>query len=111
MCKLHSEAYSIMPLMFADTLEYTPVKKVLCDVTEDLAREGAEKYGWEEYVVGIENLLKRDDIDMIDIVSPNRTHKEIAIAAAKAGKNIYCEKPLSISAEDCLEMCQAEHAI
>ena len=107
MCKLHSEAYSIMPLMFADTLEYTPVKKVLCDVTEDLAREGAEKYGWEEYVVGIENLLKRDDIDMIDIVSPNRTHKEIAIAAAKAGKNIYCEKPLSISAEDCLEMCQA----
>ena len=72
MCQLHSEAYSLMPMMFASDLKYMPVKKVLCDVTEELAKKGAEKYGWEEYVVGVENLLARDDIDMIDIVAPNR---------------------------------------
>lgn len=106
MCKLHSQSYALMPLMFSPG-EYLPVKKVLCDVTEELAKAGAENYLWEEYVAGVDKLLERDDIDLIDIVAPNRFHKEIAIAAAKAGKNIYCEKPLGISASECLEMCQA----
>lgn len=110
MCKLHSQSYALMPLMFAPS-PYVPVKKVLCDVTEGLARAGAENYLWEDYVVGVDALLERDDIDFVDIVAPNRFHREIAIAAARAGKNIYCEKPLGIRSEECLEMClEAEKA-
>ena len=110
MCKLHSQSYALMPLMFAPS-PYVPVKKVLCDVTEELARAGAENYLWEDYVVGVDALLERDDIDFVDIVAPNRFHREIAIAAARAGKNIYCEKPLGIRSEECLEMClEAEKA-
>jgi len=110
MCKLHSQSYALMPLMFAPS-EYIPVKKILCDVTEELASAGARSYLWEESVVGIEKLLEREDIDLIDIVAPNRFHKEIAIAAARMGKNIYCEKPLGINAAECLEMCrEAEKA-
>ena len=110
MCKLHSQSYALMPLMFAPS-PYVPVKKVLCDVTEELARTGAENYLWEDYVVGVDALLERDDIDFVDIVAPNRFHREIAIAAARAGKNIYCEKPLGIRTEECLEMClEAEKA-
>ena len=41
MCQLHSEAYSLMPMMFASDLKYMPVKKVLCDVTEELSKLGA----------------------------------------------------------------------
>lgn len=110
MCKLHSQSYALMPLMFAPS-PYVPVKKVLCDVTKELARTGAENYLWEDYVVGVDALLERDDIDFVDIVAPNRFHREIAIAAARAGKNIYCEKPLGIRTEECLEMClEAEKA-
>lgn len=103
MCKLHSQSYSIMPQMFAPC-EYVPVKKCLCDVTEELAKAGAENYMWEEYAVGAEKLLERDDIDLVDIVAPNRFHKELVVAAARAGKNIYCEKPLGLNTEECLEM-------
>ena len=110
MCKLHSQSYALMPLMFAPS-PYVPVKKVLCDVTEELARTGAGNYLWEDYAVGVDALLERDDIDFVDIVAPNRFHREIAIAAARAGKNIYCEKPLGIRTEECLEMClEAEKA-
>lgn len=109
MCKLHSQSYSLMPMMFAPT-EYLPVKKVLCDVTEPLAKAGAENYLWEEYVVGADKLLARDDIDMVDIVAPNRFHKELAIAAARAGKNIYLEKPMGLNAQECLEMYNAAKA-
>ena len=103
MCKLHSQAYALAPLMFAPS-EYLPVKKVLCDVNDELAKEGASSYLWEEAVAGYENLLERKDIDMVDIVTPNRFHKEIAIAAAEHKKNIYCEKPLGLNTQECLEM-------
>src|SRR5699024_9749649 len=48
--------------------------------------------------------LERDDIDLIDINAPSNVHKEIAIAAAKAGKHLYCEKPLALTLEDSREM-------
>ena len=48
----------------------------------------------------IEALLARDDIDAVDICTPNNLHKEIAIAAAKAGKTILCEKPLAMNSAE-----------
>src|SRR5204862_2075165 len=52
-------------------------------------------------------LLERKDIDVIDICTPNNTHAEIAIAAAKAGKMILCEKPLAMTGPEGLTMVQA----
>ena len=54
-----------------------------------------------------ESLLARDDIDLVDIACPNDMHKEIAIAAAKAGKMILCEKPLSMDGPEGLKMVEA----
>src|SRR5699024_9033685 len=51
--------------------------------------------------------LERDDIDLIDINAPSNVHKEIAIAAAQAGKHLYCEKPLALTLEDSREMLAA----
>lgn len=50
---------------------------------------------------------RRDDIDLIDIVTPNNTHAEIAIAAAEARKHVYCEKPLAMTLEESKRMLEA----
>src|SRR5208337_1353196 len=47
------------------------------------------------------------DVDIVDIVTPNFLHKDVAIAAAKASKHIWCEKPLALTAEDAVEMTKA----
>ena len=52
----------------------------------------------------MEKLIARDDIDVIDIAAPNNVHHEIAIAAAKAGKGILCEKPLALNCKEGEEM-------
>ena len=57
-------------------------------------KQFAENWGYESYDTDWRNLVARKDIDLIDIASPNDTHHEIAIAAAKAGKMVMCEKPL-----------------
>ena len=61
----------------------------------------------ENYETTWEDLVKRDDIDVIDITAPSNVHKEIAIAAAKAGKHVFCEKPLALNLKDAREMLEA----
>jgi predicted dehydrogenase len=84
-----------------------PVRKVLCDVDRDFARESAERYQWDEVAADWRELVARDDVDIVDICTPNATHMEIAIAAAEAGKMIYCEKPLALTAADAAKMLDA----
>ena len=103
MCKAHSEAYAVMPLAFgAEAVR--PVRKVLCDVTMDLAKAAAERFGWEEYSDDWREVIARPDIDMVDIVAPNYLHRDMCIEAARHGKMIYCEKPLGLNAEESLEI-------
>jgi len=61
------------------------------------AKAFAAKWGYQSIETDWRKLIARDDIDVIDIASPNNTHAEIAIAAAKAGKMILCEKPLAMN--------------
>src|SRR5690606_13232257 len=53
------------------------------------------------------DLVRRDDIDLVDINAPSDAHKDIALAAAEAGKHIFCEKPLALTLEDSREMLAA----
>ena len=64
-------------------------------------------WGYESIETDWRKLLDRKDIDAVDICTPNNLHKEIAIAAAKAGKMILCEKPLAMNAAEGEEMCPA----
>jgi predicted dehydrogenase len=73
------------------------VLKAVCARNKDTARAFAAKWGFESFETDWRKLVERADIDIIDIASPNDTHAEIAIAAAKAGKMILCEKPLSMN--------------
>ena len=67
-------------------------RRTICGRDEKWVAESAKKYGWESYETSWERLVERDDIDIIDITAPSNAHKEIAIAAAKNGKHIFCEK-------------------
>src|ERR1039457_3877101 len=88
-------------------LEYQPVLKAVCDIDEGRAKAFAGKWGYESYETDWRKLVARKDIDLVDITLPNNMHQEVAIAAAKAGKMILCEKPLSRTGPEALKMVQA----
>ncbi len=105
MGRAHSNAYTKVSHFF--DLEYTPVLKAVCARDAEKAKQFAAKWGYESIETDWKKLLERKDIDAIDICTPNNLHKEIAIAAAKAGKIILCEKPLAMDTAEGEEMCQA----
>jgi predicted dehydrogenase len=86
---------------------YRPVLKVICDVNEERAKKFAERWGFEGFETDYRKVMQRDDIDLVDICLPNNFHAEVAIAAAKAGKMIICEKPLARDGKEALAMVKA----
>ncbi|MCI0362171.1 MAG: Gfo/Idh/MocA family oxidoreductase [Planctomycetaceae bacterium] len=105
MGRAHSNAYANVAHYF--DIEYQPVLKAVCARDGEKAKAFAAKWGYESVETDWKKLLTRKDIDAVDICTPNNLHKEIAIAAAQAGKAILCEKPLAMNAAEGEEMCQA----
>ncbi len=105
MGRTHSNAYSNVNHFF--DLQYQPVLKAICARNEERATAFANQWGYESVETDWRKLIERDDIDAIDICTPNNLHRDIAIAAAEAGKMILCEKPLARSVAEGEEMCQA----
>jgi predicted dehydrogenase len=105
MGRTHSNAFLQAPRFF--DLPWRPVLKAVAARKEDRVKAFAEKWGYESFDTDWRNLVARKDIDVIDIASPNDTHHEMAIAAAKAGKMVMCEKPLGRNAREAREMVAA----
>ncbi len=91
MGRTHSNAYAQVSHFFKS--EYQPVLKAVCARNEEKVKEFASNWGYESTKTDWRKLVQRPDIDVIDICTPNNMHKEIAIAAAKAGKMI-CARSL-----------------
>ncbi|WDI45038.1 Gfo/Idh/MocA family protein [Bremerella sp. P1] len=106
MGRTHSNGYKRVPDFFPE-LEYQPVLKAVCGRSEDKTKAFAEQWGYESYETDWNKLIARDDIDAIDICTPNDTHGPISIAAAKAGKMVLCEKPIGMSTAEGEEMVKA----
>ena len=105
MGRTHSNAYAKVNHFF--DLEYQPVLKAICARNGERAQAFADQWGYESVETDWRKLIERGDIDAVDICTPNNLHHEIAIAAAKAGKMILCEKPLAMDVEQGEEMCKA----
>src|SRR6185436_19078747 len=88
MGRAHSNGYRKVNNFF--DLEYEPVLKAVCARSEANAKAFAKKWGYESVETDWRKLIAREDIDLIDICTPNNSHAEIALAAAKAGKMILC---------------------
>lgn len=106
MGRTHSNGYKRIGDFFPE-LEYRPVLKAVCSRNEEKVRAFAEQWGYESIETDWKKIIERDDIDAIDICTPNDTHAEIAIAAAAAGKMILCEKPLARTLEEAKTMVDA----
>jgi len=102
MGKAHSNAWANAPRFF--DMNIKPVMKVACARSVESARALADKWGWEDIETDWRKVVERDDVDIVDISVPTHLHYPIAIAAAKAGKHIFCEKPFAMNTIEAQEM-------
>jgi len=109
MGKAHSLSFAAMPMFFWPA-PAMPVRKMIADVTEEAAADAAKRLGFESYTSDWRKVIENPEIDVIDIVTPNDSHAEIAIAAAKAGKHVISEKPLARNAAEAKLMLEAVEA-
>ena len=105
MGKAHSNAWTSAPKFFS--LGLAPVLKVACGQDKKGTREFAKNWGWEETATNWKKVVERPDIDIIDICTPTYLHKDIVVAAAKNGKQIFCEKPVALNFAEAREMYEA----
>jgi predicted dehydrogenase len=105
MGRAHSNAYRKVGNFF--DLDYECVLQAACARDPEKVKAFARTWGYQSVETDWRKLIARDDIDAVDICVPNNLHAEIAIAAAKAGKMILCEKPLSMNAAEGRRMVAA----
>lgn len=105
MGRTHANAYHQARRFFPDDAGVDLV--AVCARDETRARAFAGQWGFRSHETDWRKLVERDDIDLIDIASPNDTHAEIAVAAARAGKMVACEKPLGRSLAEAGRMAEA----
>src|SRR5580658_4356933 len=108
MGRTHSNAYRKVSNFF--DLPYVPVLKAVCGRDAAKVKAFAANWGFQSVETDWRKLVARKDIDAIDIVTPNDSHAEIAVSAAKAGKMILCEKPLALNVAEGERMVEAVEA-
>ena len=109
MAKVHSNAYRKVGSFFPG-LEHRPVLRAVAARDAAKVSAFADVWGYESVETAWQRLVARDDIDAVDICVPNNLHKEIATAAAKAGKWVLCEKPLAMDVAEGEAMVAAVEA-
>ncbi len=105
MGRAHSNAYRQVSRFFSPKL--TPRLKVVCGRDRKKVARAAAQLGWEEWATDWREVVGREDIQVVDVVTPGDSHAEIAIAAAKAGKAVLCEKPLANTVKEAKAMVAA----
>lgn len=105
MGKAHSNAY-LKAAKFFD-LPVEPVMACLCRRDASSLQATADRWGWQAVESDWRKAIRRDDIDLVDISTPNNLHRDMAVAAAQAGKMIFCEKPLAMNVREARQMVEA----
>src|SRR2546427_5443994 len=105
MGRTHSNAFLQTPRFF--DVPFEPVLTAVCARNPERLKSFAANWGYQSTSTDWRELVARNDIDLIDIASPNDTHAEIAVAAARAGKMVMCEKPLGRNATEAEKMVSA----
>jgi predicted dehydrogenase len=104
--RVHAMAYRDIPFTYGLPAHLINIIGVATTRAET-AKKAADEIGCSIFTADYRELLQHSDIDLIDCCTPNHMHEEIILAAAKAGKHIYCEKPLAMNVEQAQRMVQA----
>jgi predicted dehydrogenase len=105
MGKAHSNAFHQVNHFFDTNFKLN--LKVVCGRDENRLKQMASQWGWEETETDWRRVVEREDVDVVDIGTPNDTHAPIALAAAAAGKIVWCEKPLALNVAEAEQMVKA----
>ena len=106
MGRAHATAFRTVPMVFGRA-PAVPVLAVIADVNAEAAKALAEEFGVARWTTDWREVLADPGVDVVDITTPNDVHPAIAIAAAEAGKHVYCEKPLANTAAEARAMTEA----
>jgi predicted dehydrogenase len=101
----HSQGWRTAPRVF--DLPAEPEMAVIVGRNATATADAAAKWGWAETATDWREVIARDDIDLVDIVTPGDSHAEIAIAALEADKHVLCEKPLANTVGEAEAMADA----
>jgi len=104
--KVHAYSYINIPLFYDPPPLRTKLVGV-CTSREETARKAKEVGGFEFATTDFMEIMERDDIDIVNICTPNRFHREEILAAIRSGKHIYCDKPLAFSSAEADEIAEA----
>jgi predicted dehydrogenase len=105
MGRAHSNAWKKAPLFF--DMDSQPILKTACGRDKASLQKFADKWGWQEIETDWKKVVADPEIDIIDIAVPQSMHCEIAVAAARNGKHIFCEKPMAMNSAEAMEMLNA----
>jgi len=106
MGKAHATAFTNVPLVFGNE-PGRPVLEIVADIDAKALEKWAGEFGFARWTTDWREVVKDPRIDVVDITTPNALHAEMAIAAAQAGKHIYCEKPLATTSADAARIVAA----
>jgi predicted dehydrogenase len=108
MGKAHAFAYRAALAAYPEIP--APHLRIVADVSAEGAAKAAHQYGFEKSTGNWRDVIADPEVDVVSITVPNTFHKEMALAAIAAGKHVHCEKPLSPTLADSLEMVKAAEA-
>ncbi|MDC1289150.1 Gfo/Idh/MocA family oxidoreductase [Amylibacter sp.] len=108
MGKAHAAAYGSVGTLFETTLR--PELEIVCATSISSAEKYQKNYGFKSATTDWKEVVNNPNIDAVVIASPQSTHCEIALAAFKNHKHVFCEKPLGASVEESRTMLTAAEA-
>lgn len=106
MGKAHATAFKNVPLVFGNE-PGRPVLEIVADVDANAVEKWAGEFGFARWTTHWQEIIEDPRVHLVDITTPNHLHAEMAIAAAQAGKHIYCEKPLATTSADAASIVAA----
>ena len=103
---VHSRCYLRVGQHFPD-LNLYPRLIICADEVADRSSEAKDRFGFERQTSNWQKVIADPDVEIVNIAAPNSMHLEIVQAAAKAGKHVLCEKPMTTSLQSCRDIVQA----
>lgn len=104
----HALAFAAVGPLFQPALR--PRLEMVADIDAEAAERARKRFGFARAVSDWRALVEDPAVGLVSITSPNSLHKEMALAAIAAGKHVYCEKPLAVTAADAKELAEAAEA-
>jgi len=104
--KIHTLCYKELDMLYPNQLPAIDLAAV-CTSKPETAQNAAKDGGYRKWFSDVSELIKQDDVTIIDCSLPNFAHKAVLLEAIAAGKHVYCEKPLAVNGTEAGEIAKA----